>query len=123
MNLSRRELLASSALASAAMSLQAATAAQPNADARVLNAASGESLALASYVARTRRLLVVDEDYMSFGLSAELVVRVLDRVGLGGLDRYARHALPDVPIPAAVTLERAVVPNAESIAAAVRGLA
>jgi pyruvate dehydrogenase E1 component beta subunit len=79
--------------------------------------------AVAESAARTRRLLVVDEDYMSFGLSAELVVRVLDRVGLGGLDRYARHALPDVPIPAAVTLERAVVPNAESIAAAVRGLA
>ena len=31
--------------------------------------------------ARTRRLLVVDEDYLSFGLSAELIVRVLDRSG------------------------------------------
>lgn len=73
--------------------------------------------------ARTGRLLVVDEDYLSFGLSAELVVRVLDRVGLTGLDRVARHALRDVPVPAARTLERAVVPHAESIADAVRHLA
>jgi hypothetical protein len=47
---------------------------------------------------------------------------VLDRVGLSGLDRVERHALPDVPVPAAVTLERAVVPDAVSIAEAVRRL-
>jgi pyruvate/2-oxoglutarate/acetoin dehydrogenase E1 component len=82
-----------------------------------------DSAAVAESVARTRRLLVVDEDYLSFGLSAELVVRVLEALGPTAVKRFGRHAVPDVPIPAARTLEEAVVPNAASIAAAVRELA
>jgi pyruvate dehydrogenase E1 component beta subunit len=81
-----------------------------------------DAATVAESVSRTRRLLVVDEDYLSFGLSAELVVRVLELLGPVVVDRFGRHALPDVPIPAARTLEQAVVPNAASIAAAVRGL-
>ncbi len=77
---------------------------------------------VAESVARTRRLLVVDEDYLSFGLSAEVVARVLELLGTGGFGRVARHALPDVPIPAALTLEEAVMPNAASIAANARSL-
>lgn len=69
--------------------------------------------------ARTRRLLVVDEDYLGFGLSGELVTGVLERVGLGALDGVARHGNPDVPVPAALSLERVVVPSTESILAAV----
>lgn len=79
--------------------------------------------AVAESVSRTRRLLVVDEDYLSFGLSAELVVRVLELLGPGAFERVSRHAVPDVPIPAARSLEEAVVPSAASIAAAVRALA
>jgi pyruvate/2-oxoglutarate/acetoin dehydrogenase E1 component len=71
---------------------------------------------------RTRRLLVVDEDYRGFGLSGELITQVLERVGPAGLSALARHAVPDVPIPAARTLEEAVVPSAESVLAAARGL-
>lgn len=71
---------------------------------------------------RTRRLLVVDEDYRSFGLSAELLVRVLERLGNSGLDRFNRLAVPDVPIPAARSLEEAVIPSAESIEVAARHL-
>jgi acetoin:2,6-dichlorophenolindophenol oxidoreductase subunit beta len=78
---------------------------------------------VAESAARTRRLLVVDEDYLSFGLSAELVVRVLESVGPATLERFGRHALPDVPIPAALTLEQAVIPSADSISAAIRALA
>ncbi|WP_159502088.1 alpha-ketoacid dehydrogenase subunit beta [Microbacterium sp. 18062] len=70
-------------------------------------------------VARTRRLLVVDEDYLGFGLSGELITGVLERIGLGGLDGIARHGNPDVPVPAALSLERAVVPGAGSILAAI----
>jgi acetoin:2,6-dichlorophenolindophenol oxidoreductase subunit beta len=79
--------------------------------------------AVAESVARTRRLLVVDEDYLSFGLSGEVVTRVVELLGSAALDAVARHAVPDVPIPAARALEEAVIPRAETIAAAVRALA
>lgn len=77
---------------------------------------------VAASVGRTGRLLVVDEDYRSFGLSGELITRVVERVGLDGLRGVARHAVPDVPIPAALTLEQAVIPSATSIGAAVKEL-
>jgi pyruvate dehydrogenase E1 component beta subunit len=72
---------------------------------------------------KTGRLLVVDEDYRSFGLSAELILRVLDTVGHGTLKQVDRLAVPDVPIPAALTLERAVVPGREMIAERLRRMA
>lgn len=68
---------------------------------------------VAKSVAKTSKLLVVDEDYLSFGLSAELVTRVLEHgVSLGG---FIRHAVPDVPIPGALSLEQAAIPSEESI--------
>lgn len=72
-------------------------------------------------VARTERLLVVDEDYRSFGLSGELVARVFEALGPAcrGVRRLAE---PDVPIPAAKALEDAVIPSAASIADACRQL-
>lgn len=73
---------------------------------------------VAASVARTGRLLVVDEDYMSFGLSAELVTRVLES-GVS-MTAFSRHAVPDVPIPGALSLEKAVVPNRSSIMDAIR---
>ena len=72
-------------------------------------------------IAKTKRLLVVDEDYLSFGLSAEVITRVLEHGGK--LDQLARHAVPDVPIPAAKSLEQAIVPSAHSIAQVVRDMA
>jgi acetoin:2,6-dichlorophenolindophenol oxidoreductase subunit beta len=78
---------------------------------------------VAASVGRTGRLLVVDEDYLSFGLSGELITRVIERLGPAAVQAVARHAVPDVPIPAARTLEEAVVPGPASIAAAVRALA
>lgn len=78
---------------------------------------------VAASAARTRRLLVVDEDYRSFGLSGELAIRVVEELGPTGLRGLRRLALPDVPIPAAKSLEDAVMPSATSIAAAVRELA
>jgi pyruvate dehydrogenase E1 component beta subunit len=75
---------------------------------------------VAESAARTGCLLVVDEDYLSFGLSAELTLRVLERLGLGALRQAERLAVPDVPIPAALTLERAVVPGPEMIAERLR---
>lgn len=74
-------------------------------------------------VARTGRLLVVDEDYRSFGLSGELVARTIEALGPGGLRGVRRLAEPDVPIPAAKALEDVVIPSVAAIADACRSLA
>ncbi len=78
---------------------------------------------VAASAARTGRLLVVDEDYLSFGLSAEVVVRVLEKLGPTALRQIRRHAVPDVPIPAALSLEEALVPGPASIARVLREMA
>lgn len=71
-------------------------------------------------VARTGRLLVVDEDYRGFGLSGELITRTLEALGPGGVRAIRRLANPDVPIPAAKVLEDAVIPSVAAIEAAAR---
>lgn len=77
---------------------------------------------VAASAARTGRLLVVDEDYLSFGLTGELLTRVVEELGPRHAPAFARHGVPDVPIPAAITLEEAVIPSAPSIASAARTL-
>jgi pyruvate dehydrogenase E1 component beta subunit len=75
---------------------------------------------VAESVNRTGKLLVVDEDYLSFGLSAELVTRVIE--SKVKVNHFLRHAVPDVPIPGALSLENAIVPSEESIYNAARQL-
>jgi len=75
---------------------------------------------VARSVAKTGRLLVVDEDYLSFGLSAELITRVLES-GVA-VRHFQRLAVPDVPIPGALSLELEVVPNQDSITQALKEL-
>jgi pyruvate dehydrogenase E1 component beta subunit len=77
---------------------------------------------VAGAVARTRRLLVVDEDYLSFGLSGEVVARTIETLGPGSLDAVGRLANPDTPIPAALALEERVIPSERSIEAAIRAV-
>jgi pyruvate dehydrogenase E1 component beta subunit len=74
-------------------------------------------------VAKTGHLLVVDEDYQSFGLSGEIAATVAETDP--GLLRapMRRVAVPDVPIPYARSLERAVLPVPDRIRAAARALA
>ncbi len=69
---------------------------------------------------KTRRLLVVDEDYLSFGLSGEVVARVVEMLGPSSFDKVVRHAMADIPLPAAKSLEDAVLPGSASIAAVLR---
>jgi pyruvate dehydrogenase E1 component beta subunit len=69
-------------------------------------------------VEKTGRLVVVDEDYRSYGVTGEIVASVADE-SLGALDAVERVALPDVPIPYARPMEQEVVPDAEDITAAV----
>ncbi|SFB52947.1 pyruvate dehydrogenase E1 component beta subunit [Amycolatopsis marina] len=73
-------------------------------------------------VGHTGRLLVVDEDYLSFGLSGEVITRVVERDP--GLLKAppVRVCVPDVPIPYARSLEYAVLPTADRIRDGVRRL-
>jgi pyruvate/2-oxoglutarate/acetoin dehydrogenase E1 component len=72
-------------------------------------------------VSKTGRLLVVDEDYLSYGMSGELVAVVCEELW-EDRPRVARHALADLPIPASRPLEEAVMPNPQSITEAARRL-
>lgn len=74
-------------------------------------------------VRKTGRLLVADEDYLSFGLSGEiaaLVAENLDSVRLKAPVR--RLAVPDVPIPFSRPLEQFVIPQVGAIVAAAQQL-
>jgi pyruvate/2-oxoglutarate/acetoin dehydrogenase E1 component len=78
--------------------------------------------AILESVRKTRRLLVVDEDYRSFGMSGEVISTAVE----GAFDYLdaapARLALPDVPIPYSRPLEQYVLPSRDKIAAAARKL-
>lgn len=74
-------------------------------------------------VRKTGRLLVADEDYLSFGLTGEiaaLIAENLDSVILKAPVR--RLAVPDVPIPFSRPLEQFVIPQVQHIATAARQL-
>jgi len=78
---------------------------------------------LTKSVAKTGRLLVVDEDYRSFGLSGEIVTQVFETLGPSGLKQFFRHTMPNIPLPASRPLEEAVIPNTDSIILAAREMA
>ena len=75
--------------------------------------------AILSSVAKTGRLVVVDEDYQSYGVSAEVVATVADHDPSMLKGPVQRVAVPDVPIPYAHALEYAVLPRQDRITSAV----
>jgi pyruvate dehydrogenase E1 component beta subunit len=75
---------------------------------------------VARSVAKTQRLLVVDEDYLSYGMSGEIVARVVEQLGPTQIRQIRRHCMLDIPLPAAITLEQVAVPSAGSIAGIAR---
>jgi Pyruvate/2-oxoglutarate dehydrogenase complex, dehydrogenase (E1) component, eukaryotic type, beta subunit len=78
--------------------------------------------AILASVGKTHRLLVVDEDYRSFGMSGEVITTVIE----GAFDHLdappVRLAYPDVPIPYSRPLEQFCLPSSDKIAAAARQL-
>ena len=70
-------------------------------------------------VAKTGRLVVVDEDYLSFGLSGEVIASVVEADPTALKAAPIRVAVPDVPIPYARELEYAVLPTPARITAAI----
>jgi pyruvate dehydrogenase E1 component beta subunit len=76
--------------------------------------------AIITSVAKTGRLVVVDEDYLSFGLTGEVAATVTDVDPSLLRAPVARVANPDVPVPYAHSLEYAVLPRQDRIEAAIR---
>ena len=76
--------------------------------------------AILATVGKTGRLVVVDEDYLSFGMSGEVVATVAGADPTLFTAPPVRVAVPDVPIPYARSLEYAVLPRQDRIEAAVR---
>jgi len=70
-------------------------------------------------VRKTGRLVAVDEDYRSFGVTGEVVARVAERAP-DALESVERLAIPDVPIPYSRPLENEVIPGTGDVAEAVR---
>ncbi len=76
--------------------------------------------AIVASVRKTGRLVVVDEDYLSYGLSGEVIATVTDQdPGMFAVPPV-RVAVPDIPIPYAHDLEYAALPRPDRIEAAVR---
>jgi pyruvate dehydrogenase E1 component beta subunit len=75
-----------------------------------------DKTALCNAVRQTGRLLVVDEDYESFGLSGELSAVVLE----AGLSCKYSRVCTQTTIPYSRNLEDQVLPNVERICASVR---
>jgi len=78
--------------------------------------------AIVESVKKTHRLLVVDEDYRSFGMTGEVITSAVE----GAFDYLdappARIAEPDVPIPYSRPLEGFVLPDVDKIVAGATAL-
>jgi len=71
-------------------------------------------------VRKTGRLVVVDEDYRSYGLTAEVMATVTEAEfdALESAPRRVAH--PDVPVPFSPAMERFTIPDADDIVRTVR---
>lgn len=67
-------------------------------------------------VRETNRLLVVEEDYQSFGIGSELLSEVVE-TDPGSLAAASRLSLPDVPVPYSPPLKEELDPGIEDIVA------
>ena len=76
--------------------------------------------AIVRSVRKTGRLVVVDEDYLSFGVSGEIVATVAERDPRMLRSAPVRVCMPDIPLPFSRVLENHVLPLAGRIAAGVR---
>jgi pyruvate/2-oxoglutarate/acetoin dehydrogenase E1 component len=81
-----------------------------------------DTAAIMESVARTRRVVIVDEGWRSGSLSAEVAMRIVEEAFFE-LDAPIRRVCSrEVPMPYAAHLEQAALPQPEAIAAAARGL-
>ena len=77
--------------------------------------------AVLASLAKTNRLIIVDEDYERCSFAGEIAAQVVDR-GFDLLDApIKRVCLPNMPIPGG-HMEPYIIPNAEKIEAAIRAV-
>ena len=109
------------------LALQAAAAlAEEEIESEVVDVRSLAPLDAGTLVAsaqKTGRVLVVEEGPLTGGVAAEIATRITDGAFSSLAAPVRRLAMPDVPVPSARELERAVMPSAVTIAAAGRDLA
>jgi pyruvate dehydrogenase E1 component beta subunit len=73
-------------------------------------------------VKKTGRLVVADEDYMSFGVTGEILATIAERDPRVLKAPAKRIAYPDVPVPFSRPMENHCLPNADKIVAAVEAM-
>lgn len=78
--------------------------------------------AILASVSKTGRLVIVDEDYQSFGLSGEIVATITDKDPRLLKTPVQRVCHPDVPIPYSRVLEYSALPTREKIQAAIHAV-
>lgn len=71
--------------------------------------------------ARTGRLVAVDDDYLNYGVGAEIIASVAE-AGIALKAPPVRIAYPNIPVPYARPMEEFALPDAAKIASAVRAM-
>jgi acetoin:2,6-dichlorophenolindophenol oxidoreductase subunit beta len=71
-------------------------------------------------VAKTRRVLVAEMDWLKFGAAAEIVAAVCEHLGTSLLARPKRIGWPHSFVPTSSALEAAFYPTAETLVSAAR---
>lgn len=66
-------------------------------------------------VAKTGRLLVIDDDYLSYGIGAEVIASVCENPDIRLKAPPRRIGYPDIPVPFTPVMEHYVLPNAEKL--------
>ncbi len=89
-------------------------------DLRVLRPLDSDSLV--ATVAKCHRAVVIDENWKSGGFAAEVMARIMENAFYELDAPVTRVCTEEVPIPYAKHLEDAVLPQAEKIVAAVKGV-
>ncbi|MEM9111774.1 MAG: alpha-ketoacid dehydrogenase subunit beta [Planctomycetota bacterium] len=78
-----------------------------------------EKQTLQESIQKTGRLVVIDDDYLSFGVTGEIIALACEMSFSSLRASPARIAHPDVPIPFSPALERPLIPSAAMVVDAV----
>jgi acetoin:2,6-dichlorophenolindophenol oxidoreductase subunit beta len=89
-------------------------------DPRTLSPLDVEGICVSA--AKTRRLVVADPAWQSYGAAAEIVAAVAERLGPDLKSKPVRVCLPDSHTPMSMKLEKEYYPDEAALAAAIRKL-